>query len=92
MTDLPYGRGGSPFTVIQRGHKITKISAFRCVGTLDSGPIYMKRPLSLEGSASEIFIIRFTGVVGAMISEIVDKQPVPEPQHGKPIVFSRHYT
>ena len=52
MTDLPYGRGGSPLqNLIVRGHKETKISALRCKAGVDTGPIYMKRPLGLEGTA-----------------------------------------
>jgi len=89
MTDLPYGRGGSPLqNLIQRGHKETKISALRCVNELDAGPIYLKRPLSLEGSASEIFH-RAANIIEVMIEEIVDQEPAPRPQKGQPTVFRR---
>ena len=89
MTDLPYGRGGSPLqNLILRGHQDTQISAIRCVAELDAGPIYMKRPLSLEGSASEIFL-RAADVVQAMIEEIVGTEPLPEPQDGEPTIFRR---
>ena len=89
MTDLPYGRGGSPLqNLILRGHQKTQISALRCVAELDAGPIYMKRPLSLEGSASEIFL-RTADVVEGMIQEIVRTKPLPEPQDGEPTVFRR---
>ena len=89
MTDLPYGRGGSPLqNLIQRGHNETKISALLCGSELDAGPIYMKRPLSLEGSASEIFL-RSAGIIEAMIEENVDKEPDPRPQQGEPTVFRR---
>ena len=47
MTDLPYGRGGSPLqNLIVRGHKHTMISAIKCVKELDAGPIYLKKPLT----------------------------------------------
>jgi methionyl-tRNA formyltransferase len=89
MTDLPYGRGGSPLqNLILRGHQETQISALRCVAKLDAGPIYMKRPLSLEGSASEIFL-RAADVVQKMIEEIVRTGPLPKLQKGKPTVFRR---
>jgi len=89
MTDLPYGRGGSPLqNLILRGHQETQISALRCVAELDAGPIYMKRPLSLEGSASEIFV-RAADVVQEMIEEIVRIEPLPEHQEGEPTVFRR---
>ena len=89
MTDLPYGRGGSPLqNLILRGHQETQISALRCVAELDAGPVYMKRPLSLEGSASEIFL-RAADVVQEMIEEIVRTEPLSEPQEGEPTVFRR---
>lgn len=89
MTDLPYGRGGSPLqNLIQHGHNETKISALRCVAKLDAGPIYMKRALSLEGSASEIFL-RAANIIEVMIEEIVDKELDPRPQQGEPTVFRR---
>ena len=48
MTDLPYGRGGSPLqNLIARGHTETKVSAIQVVEELDAGPIYLKRSLQL---------------------------------------------
>jgi methionyl-tRNA formyltransferase len=89
MTDLPYGRGGSPLqNLIQRGHKETKISALRCVKDMDAGPIYLKRPLCLEGAASEIFL-RASGIIENMIEEIVREEPTPLPQEGEPVFFQR---
>jgi methionyl-tRNA formyltransferase len=48
----------------------------------------MKRPLSLEGSASEIYL-RAADVIETMIEDIVDKKPDPKPQQGEPVVFHR---
>src|SRR5467141_918583 len=43
MTDLPFGRGGSPLqNLIARGIYETKICAIRCIEELDAGPIYLK--------------------------------------------------
>ncbi len=89
MTDLPYGRGGSPLqNLIVRGHKETMISAIQCVKEIDAGPVYLKKPLSLEGSAEEIFI-RANHIIEEMIIEILDTNPQPEPQKGEVIKFSR---
>ena len=89
MTDLPYGRGGSPLqNLIQHGHKETKISALRCVKEMDAGPIYLKRPLCLEGAASEIFL-RASGFIEDMIEEIVREEPIPLLQEGEPVIFRR---
>src|SRR3989339_963082 len=41
MTDLPFGRGGSPLqNLIARGIYETQISALKCVEEVDAGPIY----------------------------------------------------
>lgn len=89
MTDLPYGRGGSPLqNLIVRGHKETMISALRCVAELDAGPIYIKKPLSLSGSANEIFS-RTDALIEDMIVEILKSHPEPMPQNGEPVVFKR---
>ncbi len=89
MTDLPYGRGGSPLqNLIQRGHRETKISALRCVKEMDAGPIYMKKPLCLEGAASEIFL-RAAGIIKDMIKEILENEPEPQSQEGQPVLFER---
>lgn len=89
MTDLPYGRGGSPLqNLIQRGHKETVMSALRMTEELDAGPIYLKRPLSLRGSAQEIFE-RAAETVYDMIGCIVAEQPEPTAQVGEPTLFER---
>lgn len=89
MTDLPYGRGGSPLqNLIARGISETKISALRCVEEMDGGPIYLKKPLSLHGSAEEIYL-RASKVIEDMIVEILNEQPGPVPQEGEPTEFKR---
>lgn len=89
MTDLPYGRGGSPLqNLIQRGHNSTMLTALRCIAELDAGPIYSKEPLSLQGTAEEIFL-RADDLIEAMIARIVCEQLEPQPQQGKPELFSR---
>lgn len=88
-TDLPYGRGGSPVqNLIAQGHRETVITALKMVDKLDSGPIYMKRPLSLEGLAEEIFI-RASYIVAEMIRIIITENPEPKEQIGEPTFFSR---
>jgi methionyl-tRNA formyltransferase len=48
----------------------------------------MKRPLSLEGLAEEIFI-RASRIVAEMISIIITENPEPKEQIGEPTIFSR---
>jgi methionyl-tRNA formyltransferase len=89
MTDLPFGRGGSPLqNLIVRGFTETKISAIKCVAELDAGPIYMKGSLTLEGTAQQIFV-RAAGIIEEMIVEIVKKTPQPTEQLGEVVVFER---
>jgi methionyl-tRNA formyltransferase len=89
MTDLPYGRGGSPLqNLIARGHKETVISALQCIEDFDAGPIYLKVPLSLHGAADEIFL-RARDAITGMIQHIVRQRPTPEPQAGEPVYFKR---
>ena len=89
MTDLPYGRGGSPLqNLIVRGHIETKISALRVVKELDAGSIYLKRDLSLEGTAEEIFI-RANSIIEGMISEIISEDLKSKEQEGDIVKFTR---
>lgn len=89
MTDLPFGRGGSPLqNLLLRGHAETKISAIQCLNELDSGPIYLKHSLSLYGSAEEVFL-RCAAAIEDMIIEIIQKKPAPLPQKGNPTYFVR---
>lgn len=90
MTDLPYGRGGSPLqNLIVRGHKETKISAIKVTSKLDGGPIYMKKPLSLEGSAQEIFIRCSDVIFNEMIPRFLEESLEPVEQTGEPVIFKR---
>lgn len=89
MTDLPFGRGGSPLqNLISRGIYETKISAIKVTEGLDTGPIYLKRDLSLHGSAEEIFI-RASNITFNMIKYMVENEPSPLEQVGKPVIFKR---
>jgi len=89
MTDVPFGRGGSPLqNLISRGIYETKITALKCQSGIDAGPIYMKKPFSLYGNAEEIYL-RASRVVGEMISEIIKNEPDPTEQQGEIVCFSR---
>ena len=89
MTDVPYGRGGSPLqNLIVRGHRETKVSALRMVEEMDAGPVYAKRPLSLDGRAEDIY--RKAGAVCLdLIRWMVETKPTPAPQEGEATVFKR---
>lgn len=89
MTDLPYGRGGSPLqNLIVRGHEETMISAISVTDEIDAGKIYLKRSLNLNGTAEEIFI-RSSKVIEELVDVIINEQPVPKMQKGDIVKFSR---
>lgn len=89
MTDVPYGRGGSPLqNLILRGHYHTKLTALRMVTDFDAGPVYYKEDLCLAGNAEEIYI-RATRLAARMIQRMIEEEPVPKPQVGEPTVFRR---
>jgi methionyl-tRNA formyltransferase len=55
-SDLPKYRGGSPIqNQIIDGLKSTFGTLFKMDDSIDSGPIYSKAPLSLEGNMTDIF-------------------------------------
>lgn len=89
MTDVPYGRGGSPLqNLIVRGHRQTKLTALRMVEDFDTGPVYFKADLSLEGNAEEVYL-RASRLSAQIIRQIVELEPTPQPQVGEPVIFKR---
>ncbi len=90
MTDLPFGRGGSPLqNLIVRGIKETKISAIRVNDTIDGGPVYLKESLNLNGSAEEIFIAASKIIFGKMLPRIIEEDIIPQDQEGEIVNFKR---
>lgn len=89
MTDVPYGRGGSPLqNLIVQGRRHTKLSAIRMTTEVDAGPVYGKRDLCLEGSAEEVYL-RASRLAAEMIEEIITNTPEPRPQEGDVVEFKR---
>jgi methionyl-tRNA formyltransferase len=89
MTDLPFGRGGSPLqNLIIRGLTETKISAIKVNEGIDTGDIYVKETLSLNGTATEIFE-RSVPIIQSLIEKIIDEQIEPKSQFGELVVFKR---
>ena len=90
MTDLPYGRGGTPLqNLIMRGHKKTKISAIQVNKGIDTGKIYIKESLDLNGSADEIYKKASEIIFKKMIPYIIKNNPTPFKQKGKIVNFKR---
>jgi len=89
MTDVPYGRGGSPLqNLIVTGHKETKLSVLQMVGEMDAGPVYIKKVLLLDGRAEEIYK-RAGELSFEIIRWMVETEPNPELQQGDVVIFKR---
>lgn len=89
MTDLPFGRGGSPLqNLISRGINNTKLTSLKMSPELDAGPIYYKMDLDLSGSAKEIFK-RASDLTFLMIEKIIKHNPTPKNQVGNITTFER---
>ena len=91
ITDLPFGRGGSPLqNLIQRKIYHTKISAIQVEEGIDTGKIYLKKDFYIGiGSAEEIFIAASQIIFFDMIPYILENKPIPQTQEGEVIVFKR---
>lgn len=91
ITDLPYGRGGSPLQNLILNKKYdTFISAFKINGELDAGDIYLKIPFYVGlGSAEEILIRASAIIFFKMIPYILETRPQPSKQSGEVVYFRR---
>lgn len=91
MTDLPYGRGGSPLqNLIVRGIYETKVSAIAVEKEIDTGPVYFKEPINISyGSADEILSRVSELVFEKMIPRFIEDEPVPVKQEGEIVTFKR---
>ncbi len=90
MTDLPFGRGGSPLqNLIIRGLDTTKISAIQASGEIDAGDIYLKKDVSLNGTADEILKRVSDIIFNDMIPFIIHNDITPYKQEGEIVKFNR---
>lgn len=91
MTDLPFGRGGSPLqNLIVRGIYHTKVSALRCGSVVDAGDIYFKEPVDIsEGNVDEILSKISDIIFQKMIPHFIIGSPVCSPQEGEAVVYRR---
>ncbi|MDO4189588.1 MAG: hypothetical protein Q4D29_11425 [Lachnospiraceae bacterium] len=65
------------------------ISAIRVTGGIDEGPIYFKEPLSLSGSAQEIFERAADIIFDKMIPRFISEEMVAKAQEGEVTSFIR---
>lgn len=91
MTDLPFGRGGSPLqNLLARGIYETKISAIKVEAGVDTGPVYFKEPLDIsEGNVDDILRRASDIIFEKMIPRFFYEELIPHKQTGKQVVFKR---
>ncbi|OCL95135.1 formyltransferase family protein [Aliarcobacter thereius] len=91
MTDLPYGRGGSPLQnlIINKVYN-TKISAIKVSKELDEGDVYLKEDFDIsKGSAKEIYENASKLIFKKLIPNILRQNPTPVRQEGDIVLFKR---
>lgn len=91
MTDLPYGRGGSPLQnlIINKVYN-TKISAIKVSKEVDEGNIYLKEDFDIsKGSAKEIYENASTLIFKKLIPNILKQKITPVSQEGRVVNFKR---
>ncbi len=91
MTDLPFGRGGSPLQnlIINKIYN-TKISAIKVDGEIDTGKIYFKEDFYIGlGNADEIFQRISELIFFKMIPNILKNNIIPQEQTGDITYFNR---
>ena len=91
MTDLPYGRGGSPLQnlIINKVYN-TKISAIKVSKELDEGDVYLKEDFDIsKGSANEIYKNASKLIFKKLIPNILRQNPTPVRQEGDVVNFKR---
>ena len=91
MTDLPFGRGGSPLqNLLVRGIYDTKVSAIKVCSGVDTGPIYFKEAINIsDGSANEIFNRISDVIFEKMIPRFLKEDLTPYEQIGEIVTFKR---
>mgnify|MGYP000379063316 FL=1 len=91
MTDLPYGRGGSPLqNLITNKIYNTKISAIKVTKELDEGDIYLKENFDIsKGSAREIYENASNLIFSELIPKIIENNLIPTKQEGDIVLFKR---
>ena len=90
LGDVPQGRGGSPLqNHIERKIYNTKLSALRATKTVDRGPVYCKRDVSLFGDAEEIYLRVSRIIFREIIPFLIENTPEAQEQKGEGSFFPR---
>jgi len=87
---LPNDRGGSIFQYkIMSGETHLQMNAIKVNKGIDTGDVYMKRDLCLNGSVEEVYLRTADIIFDDMIPYIIENEPTPVPQTDKGTIFRR---
>lgn len=90
MTDLPFGRGASPYeNLMLRGIYNTKVSALKVEHEFDAGDIYMKSDFKLSESKEDTLNRVSNLIFYEMMPYILKNNPTPVKQVGTPTYFKK---
>ena len=87
--NLPKHRGGSPIqNLILKGYKNAYVNAVKVQKKIDSGPIYVRKKVSLKGSLDNIFY-NISIIILELMKKIITSNIKPKDQIGKKTFFKR---
>ena len=87
--NLPRHRGGSPIqNLIIEGYKSSYVCAIKAQKKIDSGPIYLRKKISLKGSLDKIFY-EISEKILELMKQIIRKNIQPKEQIGRKTFFKR---
>ena len=86
---LPQDRGGSPLqNQILKGRKVTNVNALIMQDPVDSGKVYCKEQITLQGNLHDIWL-NIAEVSFKLIKKCVTLNPIPWPQEGEGNTYKR---
>ena len=84
-SNLPYDRGGSPIqNQILKGVKNSRVNAIKMSGDVDAGPIYCSKPVTLQGSLTDIWLA-IADQTKILIRDCIINDLKPAPQESSDI-------
>jgi methionyl-tRNA formyltransferase len=84
-SNLPYDRGGSPIqNQILKGVKNSIVNAIKMSGDVDAGPIYCSKPVTLQGSLTDIWLA-IADQTKILIRDCIVNDLKPTPQEASDI-------
>ena len=89
-TDLPFGRGGSPFqNLIRKGISETVVTSFLICEQMDGGEILHQSPFKIPKTNIQFILETYATIIENQIRTLMENSVMPRKQIGEVIHFSR---